>query len=123
MLLWELCTGRRLFGRESEAASLAALLSDEPISPPSAWNEAVPPELDAAILGALARDPAHRTPMADALGTALASVLLRLARTPEDVDLRGLMQRLWPEGDATPGPGEATAVHTGDARFAGQPGP
>jgi len=129
VLLWELCAGRRLHARESDAATLAALLSGEPISPPSAWNEAVPPDLDAAILAALARDPAARTPSADTLVAQLAAVLLRLARTPEDVDLRGLMQRLWPDGDAAPARLEQTAVRpaAGAAepsatRTIGQPG-
>ena len=61
VVLWELCAGRRLFARESDAATLAAVLSDEPVSPPSAWNEEVPAELDRVILGALERDPARRT--------------------------------------------------------------
>jgi len=111
VLLWELCTGRRLFARETDAATLTALLGQDPVSPPSAWNEEVPPELDAALLAALQRDPARRTATADALGAALATALLRLARAPEDVDLRGLMQRLFPEGDAPAAPAEPTAVH------------
>src|SRR5512142_2147582 len=50
VILWELCTGRRLFARESDAAMLAAVVGSDPISPPSAWNEDVPPELDAIVL-------------------------------------------------------------------------
>ncbi|HTN52963.1 MAG TPA: serine/threonine-protein kinase [Anaeromyxobacter sp.] len=121
VVLWELCAGRRLFARDEEAATLAALLNGPPPSPPSAWNEAVPPELDAAVLGALEADPARRTPSADALGAALGRVLLRIAGSPEDWDLRSLMHRLFPEGaspaagprlDATrvqPSPGPAPA--------------
>jgi serine/threonine-protein kinase len=114
VVLWELCTGRRLFSRDSEAATFAAVLGDEPISPPSAWNEEVPAELDAAVLGALARDPARRTASAQELATALAGVLLRVARSPDDVDLRAFMHRLF-EGEIAPaavdrGGGDATAV-------------
>jgi tRNA A-37 threonylcarbamoyl transferase component Bud32 len=101
VVLWELCTGRRLFARDSDAAALAAVLHGEPPSPPSAWNEAVPGELDAAILGALARDPASRTGSAQELASTLGGILLRLARSPDDWDLRDLMHRLWPDG-ATP---------------------
>jgi serine/threonine-protein kinase len=119
VLCWELCAGRRLFARDSDAATLAALLDEAPLSPPSAWNEAVPPELDAAVLAALARDPAARTATAGALGAALSTVLLRLVRSPGDVDLRALMWQLWPEGDrAAMAAPEPTAV-----RPAHQPAP
>jgi serine/threonine protein kinase len=101
VMLWELCTGRRLFARETEAATLAALLGAEPVSPPSAWNEAVPPELDACVLAAVERDPERRTASAEALVTSLAIIRLSLAEGHEDLDLRALMRRLWPAGDAT----------------------
>jgi len=95
VVLWELCAGRRLFARDSDAATVAAVLSDETISPPSAWNDEVPPELDAAILGALERDRDRRIRSAQDLATALATVLLRIARSPEDADLRAFMHRLF----------------------------
>lgn len=110
VVLWELCTGRRLFARESEAAAIAAVLSPEPVSPPSAWNEEVPPDLDRAVLGALEKDPERRTASAQDLATALSSVLLRVTRSPEDADLRGLMHRLFPEAGAPPVPAEPTRV-------------
>jgi serine/threonine-protein kinase len=99
VLAWELCTGRRLFARDGDAATLAALLSGGPRSAPSAWNEAVPPALDAAILAALAHDPGARTATAGELGASLSAVLMRLARSPEELDLRSFMHRLWPGGD------------------------
>ena len=102
VVLWELCAGRRLFQRDSEAATLAALLEGPPPSPPSAWNEEVPPELDAVLLGALERDPARRVRSAEELAAALGAVILRIARSPEDWDLRAVMGRLWPEGAAPP---------------------
>ncbi|WP_059439523.1 serine/threonine-protein kinase, partial [Anaeromyxobacter sp. PSR-1] len=106
VVLWELCAGRRLFARDSEAATLAAVLEGAPPPPPSAWNDEVPPELDALVLAALERDPANRTASAGELATALSRVLLRLAQAPEDWDLRALMHRLWPDGAAAPaGPG------------------
>ncbi|ABS25603.1 serine/threonine-protein kinase [Anaeromyxobacter sp. Fw109-5] len=110
VVLWELCAGRRLFARESEAATLGAVLEDAAVSPPSAWNEEVPPELDAAVLGALERDPARRTRSAEDLARALADVLLRITRSAADVDLRTFMHRLWPEGPAAARPPERTRV-------------
>jgi serine/threonine-protein kinase len=114
VVLWELCAGRRLFARESDAATLAAVLAAEPVSRPSAWNEEIPAELDAAILGALERDPERRTRSAQELAAALAAVLLRVTRAPEDVDLRAFVQRLFPREAALAASGapaqEATAV-------------
>jgi serine/threonine-protein kinase len=110
VVLWELLSGRRLFARDSEAAALAALLSAEPVSRPSEWNEEVPPELDAAVLSALERDPERRTRSADEMLAALAAVELAMARRPEDLDLRSLMRRLWPEGWFPGRDGEPTRV-------------
>ncbi|HET7826393.1 MAG TPA: serine/threonine-protein kinase [Anaeromyxobacter sp.] len=125
VVLWELCTGRRLLARDSDAATLAAVLGDEPLSPPSAWNEEVPEELDRAVLGALERDPERRTRSAQDVATALSAVLLRVARTPDDVDLRAFMQRLFPDEAARASSGataqEATKVRPAPA--AAQPGP
>jgi serine/threonine-protein kinase len=116
VVLWELCAGRRLFTRDSEAATLAAVLSGPPPSPPSAWNEGVPPELDAIVLGALERDPARRTGSAEELSAALSALLLRLARSPQDWDLRAFLQRLWPEGERrSSSRPEPTLVQGGDA--------
>jgi tRNA A-37 threonylcarbamoyl transferase component Bud32 len=118
VILWELLTGRRLFARESEAATLGAVLGPEPLSPPSAWNEAVSKELDAVALAALERDPARRTASAQELATAVGGILLRAVRSPEEFDLRTLMQRLWPEAAAggTAAVPEPTRVRTPSPR-------
>ncbi len=110
VVLWELCAGRRLFARETEAATLAAVLDGAPVGPPSAWNEAVPRALDEVILAALARDPARRTGSAEMLRAALAAQWIELARDQEEQDLRGLMQRLWPDGELPTMAGEPTAL-------------
>jgi serine/threonine protein kinase len=98
VVLWELCSGRRLFARDSEANTLAALLGGDPPSPPSAWNEEVPAELDTLVMGALERDPARRTRSAEELSQGLAELRLRLAARANDLDLRAFMRRLWPRG-------------------------
>jgi serine/threonine-protein kinase len=101
VVLWELCAGRRLFARDSEAATLAAVLGGPPPSPPSGWNEAVSPELDAVVLSALERNPAHRTSSAEEMEHTLSALLHRIAESPQDWDLRSFMHRLWPEGAAS----------------------
>jgi serine/threonine-protein kinase len=120
VVLWEMCTGRRLFARDTEVATLRALIGEDRISPPSFWNDLVPPELDAIVLGALERDPARRTASADEVARRLAEVELAISRTPEERDLRPLMRRLWPgeipsrpTPTPSPPPGEA---RTGEAR-------
>jgi len=95
VILWELCTGRRLFARDTDLATLEAVKAGEPPSAPSSWNEEVPPALDRAILSALAHDAARRTGSAQELGGALSAVLLEVARAPEDHDLRAFMHRLF----------------------------
>ena len=96
VVLWESCTGQRLFARDSEVATLRALTGPDRIVPPSFWNENVPPALDTIVLSALERDPARRTATADEIAARLAEVELTLSRTVEDRDLRPLMRRLWP---------------------------
>ncbi|UJR83796.1 serine/threonine-protein kinase [Sandaracinus amylolyticus] len=54
-VLWEGLTGERLFKRESEAATIRAVLDGEIPAP------GIAPALDRACLAALARDPAART--------------------------------------------------------------
>jgi serine/threonine-protein kinase len=100
VVLWELLTGARLFARESEAATLEVLLRGPVPSPPSAWNEGIPPSLDALVLRCLEREPARRASSARELAAELRAALLGIARTPQEWELRSLMHRLWPEGPA-----------------------
>jgi serine/threonine-protein kinase len=92
IILWEVLTGRRLFKADSEAITLARLLT-EPIPSPRQIAPDVPVALDAVCAHALERDPARRfqtaTEMADALERAArdhqtAGGELGLAR-PRDV--------------------------------------
>jgi len=104
VILWELITGFNPFQRESDAATVRAVIGPEPeLAPPSKWNPSVPPELDRLVLSALEREPDRRVASAEELARQLQSILLQLARAPEDLDLRAFMQRLWPEGATSPG--------------------
>jgi Tol biopolymer transport system component/predicted Ser/Thr protein kinase len=58
-VLYEMLTGRKAFGRDSGIKSIAAVLSEEP-QPASAVNEAVPVELERAIVRCLRKDPQRR---------------------------------------------------------------
>jgi serine/threonine-protein kinase len=112
VVLWELCAGRRLFARDGDAATLGAVLDTKPVSRPSEWNESVPAELDRVVLSALERDRERRTSSAEELAQSLAALRLRLAAaSPDELDLRALLRRLWPDGEVRPiPPREPTAV-------------
>ncbi len=59
VVLWEVTLGRRLFRRNSDAESLAAVLSDA-VPPPTKVRPDYPPALEAIILRALQREPTAR---------------------------------------------------------------
>ncbi|HEY5926167.1 MAG TPA: serine/threonine-protein kinase [Kofleriaceae bacterium] len=59
IVMWELITGRRLFKRASDYASMAAII-EEPTPAPSTLRPEVPPDLDAVVLRALAKRPDDR---------------------------------------------------------------
>ena len=70
VMLYELLTGRLPFDGDS-AVSIALKHVNEPPVPPSAFNPAVGPELDAVVMRALEKHPARRFPDADAFIAAL----------------------------------------------------
>ncbi len=70
----ELMTARPLFAQKNEYQTLLQVQRGE-VAPPSAFNPAVRPELDALILRALAKDPDDRWPSAGDMGRALAAFL------------------------------------------------
>src|SRR5215831_9130283 len=59
VVLWEVLTGRPLFLRSNEAATLYAIMN-APIPPPSRLRPDVPPQLDKIVSRALARSPTDR---------------------------------------------------------------
>ncbi len=70
VVLFELLTGQVPFDAES-AVSIALKHVSEPPPPPSAFDPAVPPELETIVLWALEKDPARRPQDADAFIAAL----------------------------------------------------
>ena len=70
IVLWEALTGRKLFARETTAATMYAVM-DSPIPLPSVYRSDVPPELDAIVARALARSPPERFGSADEMRVAL----------------------------------------------------
>ncbi len=74
VVLWELLTGRPLFLRDSEAATMYAIMND-PMRTPSRLRPEIPRELDAICMRALARTPADRYESAEELGMELERFL------------------------------------------------
>ncbi|MBS1152820.1 MAG: serine/threonine protein kinase [Myxococcaceae bacterium] len=93
VVLWELVTLQRLFWRPSDAETLRAVMECR-VPPPSKLQPECPPELEALIFRALARNPARRFPSCAEFSDALEALLetLRLAHSPSRVGswLRGM---------------------------------
>src|SRR3954453_10126612 len=70
IILYELLTGRVPFEGERAVTIALKQVNERPV-PPSAFNRAVTPELEAVVLRALEKDPARRFPDADAFIAAL----------------------------------------------------
>jgi len=93
--LWELLTSGRLFDSESDIGVLRAVQEREVLAP-SVLNPEVDEELDRVILRALERDVSRRYQSAQELERALAHVVLRTARSPDDTDVGAWMRELFP---------------------------
>jgi serine/threonine-protein kinase len=87
IVLYELLTGSIPFDGET-AVSIALKQVAAPPPVPSALNPAVPPELDAVVLRALAKDPRERFADADQFIAALEQVRGVLVADPESVAAR-----------------------------------
>jgi len=85
VVLWELVTGCRLFARESDAATLYAIMND-PIPKARRHRPTVPEELEKIISTALARTPADRYETCEEMQAALDQFL----STQPKFDLKSL---------------------------------
>ncbi len=84
VIAWELIAGRRLFRGQSEYELITKVRKGD-VGPPSAHNESCPPELDAIILKALARDRENRWESASDMRGALDASRRRFREGPADV--------------------------------------
>lgn len=100
IVLWELLTGRRLFGREDEVATLQAVLHEDIVAPSVVVPE-IPDELDQIALMALSRDPEERQESADELRRQLESVLAAHDTRDPRAELRELMREQFAERIST----------------------
>lgn len=77
IVLYELVTGRRPFGHESELLAITAILNENPTRPCEVIGD-LPAELEAVILRALEKDPSRRYQSASEMQMALEQVLRNL---------------------------------------------
>ena len=94
IVLWEMLTGGRLFEGEGDAAVLKAV-QDRIISPPARLNPEVPPELDAVVMRALARDRDGRYATAGEMERALSQYLLHGVTSLESRDVGAYLRALF----------------------------
>jgi len=73
VVLYEMLTRCVPFVADNALAVAMMHLKEAPL-PPSTYNHALPPAVDAVVLKALSKDPAHRYPSGRALADALAAV-------------------------------------------------
>ena len=98
IVLWECLTGRRLFLRDTDAATIDAVRGHD-IEPPSALRKDVPRELDQIVLQALSRQRVARFGTAHAFSEALDKFLAgreRAPHLPEHRPVVGVAVRLRP---------------------------
>jgi serine/threonine protein kinase len=79
VVLWEMLTGRPLFLRSNEAATLYAIMN-APVPPPSKMRADCPRQLDEIVLRAVARTPSERFETAQQMGEAIDDFMVHLPR-------------------------------------------
>jgi len=79
VILWEMLMGRSLFARDSDAATMYAVMND-PIPRPGKERSDVPPQLDTIVARALARTPGDRFGTADDMRAALDDLAAELPK-------------------------------------------
>jgi serine/threonine-protein kinase len=95
VLMWEMLTGRRLFHRADQDATLAAVLH-EPIARPSSVRPEVPPRLDDVVMRALERDASARWHGAGDMLAAINKYLYSLDTIPGPRDVAALVAKYCP---------------------------
>jgi serine/threonine-protein kinase len=91
IVLYELCTARRLFKRATPAQTFDAIVL-EPVIPPRRLNPKIEPDVEAVILRALEKKPRDRFPTAAAMHEVLADAMRRSGMLGGPADLERFME-------------------------------
>jgi len=100
ILLFEMLTGKRLFGSESDFGTLEKV-RNAIVTPPTTYNSDIPAELEKIILRALAREPDDRFQHACDLQDALSPFLLEEGSLATGKSLASFMRLFFAEEIAT----------------------
>ena len=92
-VLYEMLTGRRLFGGDSEISVLEQV-REARVPPPSEINDEVPPEVDRIVRKALEKDADARYQTAGEMAREIDAVLYSFRPTPTSADLAIHMHRI-----------------------------
>jgi serine/threonine-protein kinase len=93
VVLWELVTDARLFEGDNEIQLLKAVMV-QPIPKPSTYAPGLPPDLEAAILRMLSRDPAGRFDSCDEAADALTAWLNTGSRRVTEAEVAGWIKQI-----------------------------
>jgi eukaryotic-like serine/threonine-protein kinase len=95
IVLYALTSGKHPFRRESEAATMYTIASDEAVIPPSKFVPGYPPGLEAVLLKALAKDKDARFASASEFQRALDQCLPAAERANTDEDVGVFIRQLF----------------------------
>ena len=93
VVLWEMCTGRRLFKAESESQTIQKILA-VPIPRPSQHVPGFPPELESVIAKMLERDRTLRFPTLGEVATRLKEYLDRATLQSGEITVTHFVQQI-----------------------------
>lgn len=96
ILLYELCTGKRLYKHESELMILD-MITKRQVVPPSEVSRDIPPELEQIILRALEKDVNDRFQTAQQMQLALDAFLRGERQGVNNAELSAYMRSLFPD--------------------------
>src|SRR5262249_21992744 len=94
IMLYELTTGRPAITADNEQ-DMIARMADARVAPPRTIDPAYPPELEAIVMRALARDREQRYPTAQAMQQELEAFARRAALSYTDLAMSRFMSRLF----------------------------
>jgi len=95
IVLYSLTTGKHPFRRESEAATMYTIASDEAVVPPSKFLPNYPPSLESVLLKSLAKDAKNRYSTASEFQRALYLCLPPAERANTDEDVGAFIRQLF----------------------------
>ncbi|MCX7958442.1 MAG: serine/threonine protein kinase, partial [Deltaproteobacteria bacterium] len=98
VVMWEMLTYRRLFKRETEVASINAILNEE-IPSPKKYFKNLPDEVESIVMRALERDRDKRFQTAREIGNAIEDFIIKRRVSVRISDMSDYLRTLFPDRD------------------------